>query len=410
MKVAIVGGSAPSTPHLVLAAAIQPLLEDLEIVLVGTSYERACAVERAMRVLRPRSNVRASRPCELARCVEGAEIVVLQPRFGGAVARAYDEAFPQRFGIPGDEGLGPGGLAAAWRGWPQLERVLEAVERGAPNARVLLLTAPLGILTRCAFQRRPSVALTGICELPYATLLDVRAATGTNGDLTFEYAGVNHLGWFDVIASGGTNLIAAYARTRCGNGFPQRALLESRGALPLKYQRLAHEREAVVSDQGANSRAAAVAAIAEQSIGVFQTGDGTAIRAQLARRPAPWYDLAVAPYVAATTKRDWAVPFFFTTCNDGYLPALPNDDVLEVPHVRSGGRWCALRRDAPPPDWIERELRALVEFERVAAYAVWARDERMLKAALEAHPWVAPNQVCGLAEAIVAGEAVAASR
>ena len=45
-----------------------------------------------------------------------ADIIVSQIRVGGMAARAQDEQMALEVGIPGDEGVGPSGLAAYLRG------------------------------------------------------------------------------------------------------------------------------------------------------------------------------------------------------------------------------------------------------------------------------------------------------
>ena len=57
----------------------------------------------------------------LAAALEHSSLVVLLARVGGFAARAWDEEFPRRYGLVGDEGLGPGGIANAWRTIPELD-------------------------------------------------------------------------------------------------------------------------------------------------------------------------------------------------------------------------------------------------------------------------------------------------
>ena len=65
-------------------------------------------------------------------------------RVGGLAARQADEDLSRRFGVPGDEGLGPGGAANALRTLPVLAELAADLRRVAPGATVLNLVSPLG--------------------------------------------------------------------------------------------------------------------------------------------------------------------------------------------------------------------------------------------------------------------------
>src|SRR4051812_811323 len=86
----------------------------------------------------------------LAGALAGSHAVLIQIRPGGYAGRQFDETFPLSRGVPGDEGLGPGGLSAAWRGWPVIREVLACVRAVAPNACTILLTSPGSLLIRLA--------------------------------------------------------------------------------------------------------------------------------------------------------------------------------------------------------------------------------------------------------------------
>ena len=52
---------------------------------------------------------------ELTTALEGADVVLNAVRVGGLAARVFDESYPQRHRCPGEETMGPGGLANALR-------------------------------------------------------------------------------------------------------------------------------------------------------------------------------------------------------------------------------------------------------------------------------------------------------
>src|SRR5947209_8052217 len=131
MKITVFGGSAHSTPALWSYLVNEARLDDLELVLVGRNAERLAAVGRACRLLTRRGSSSSfltgdgSSPDSIA----ASAVVMIQIRSGGYAARAFDESFPLQYGIPGDEGLGPGGLCAGVRNWKAIKVALEQVSR-----------------------------------------------------------------------------------------------------------------------------------------------------------------------------------------------------------------------------------------------------------------------------------------
>ncbi len=381
MKVTIVGGSAPSTVHLASE------LHDTEVAIVGRSASHVDAVARAFSML-ANAGVHARGYCGdhgLLEALPGSDIVILQARYGGLAAREYDERFPLAFGIPGDEGLGPGGLASAWRSWPELARALEAISQLAPSTFIVLMTAPLGILTICASTRFPQLRIAGLCELPFVTLADCcHAANVALAGVRFSYAGVNHLGWFDDVRTDEGMQLAPIA---------------------LKYVRLHEHPEEVVEEQRAGApRAQAVGEFAQRAYRCFHNGGADAIRRVLAERSAPWYRYSVAPLIEAMrsdSAREALV--FLTTTNDGYLAELDDKSVIERPFIVCDGTFTPVSRLTEAPLALVDHMRRFTDFERIAARAVMDRSVAGIADALRAHPWVRDDiDIDALVQAVTA--------
>jgi 6-phospho-beta-glucosidase len=395
VNVTIVGGSAHSTPALF---ETEPALgaERFSFALVGRDARRLAAVRRASMLVgaaRGQAPQVAAYPfAALDAALEGADVVLVQIRVGGYAGRTWDETFPHRYELCGDEGLGAGGLAAAWRTWLELEAVLAVVARVSPAAQVLLMTSPVGILTRCALDAFAHLRIAGICELPWTTFRDACAAEGVDGSAaTFDYAGVNHLGWIDDLRIGTRTLVT---RSR---------------PLGLKYLRLHDEREAVLREQRvAPPRAGALAQLAARAIDAYEGGDSAAIRSILRERSTPWYDEAVGPLLNALESGAGSRWFFLTTRNSGYLDWIDGDDAVEVPHAVRAGRLVRAQRGAPLRDDLAATLARLAAYERAAARAVRRRSRREVAEALRLHPWldgrpVSDELVADVVAAIPAG-------
>jgi len=145
MRVVILGGSGAATPELTEGLAAWPggieRRPALEIVLVGRSPAKLDLVvgETARRAAGlPGADVRVTGATARLGALSGADVVVNAVRIGGLTARTFDETFPQAFGIPGEETMGPGGFANAVRTVPALARegpVAVSKDKGRGAAR-----------------------------------------------------------------------------------------------------------------------------------------------------------------------------------------------------------------------------------------------------------------------------------
>src|SRR5687768_2527225 len=119
IKLAVLGGSSVASPELIraLAACQPPDGRPVEVVLLGRTAAKLATVAAicARLVAESKVPITIRHDTNLRRGLEGAVYVLNQVRVGGYEARAYDESFPQAFGIPGEETWGPGGMNNARR-------------------------------------------------------------------------------------------------------------------------------------------------------------------------------------------------------------------------------------------------------------------------------------------------------
>lgn len=410
MNVVVLGGSSASTPALFRCLGARSGLPPLEVRLVGRSREHLEPVVRASRTLLGDAPVVLRSfmftPFELASALSGADLVVVQVRFGGYEGRHFDETFPLQFGLCGDEGLGPGGLAAAWRAWPAMRNLLAEVESGCPEALVLMMAAPLGIFVGSGRQTFPNLGMIGICELPWTTLQQLAALLEVDfADVDFDYAGLNHLGWFYRINAGTRNLLAEYrdhAASRCI--WPSAELVAACGGFPTKYLRLHYDPQQVLDEQRRqqNSRARALKEIALDSYRTFESGNSSAIVTALERRPTPWYEHAVVPFLLALAESSSRAPFFLTGSYDAGRTFAA--DLCEAPVVVAQGRLCAKRCSEPPPPHIVKVLRSFAAYERQAVSAVVSGNADGLREALAMHPWVDKPEIAAALTREITGQ------
>jgi 6-phospho-beta-glucosidase len=394
VRIAVVGGGV-SIVRLGELLAAAPGLPPLHLVLTARRPERTAALVRhlAARIAPPRPEWAVTSAPSLAAAVDGARIVILLVRVGGLAARAWDEAFPARFGLVGDEGVGLGGMANAWRTVPVVRDIAATLRRSAPDARVLNLMAPLGITTRTLWD--VGVPAPGLCELPLTTRARLREVLPAEECASLRYAGLNHLGWF---WNGGPSGAAAL-RPAVEAGLADGATLARFGALPLRYWYEVFDPDAArrLGVSRAPGRAARLEDLGERVLARLRAAPGTDVP-ELRERPTPWFEHALVPAVAALLG---GAPFegFANLPNDGRVAGLPDDLVVEVPATVDAG---GVHTGAPvrPPDPVLRVLSAVGAADLRAGAAARDRSVAGLRAAIAALPLPLPAGQVALAAAV----------
>jgi 6-phospho-beta-glucosidase len=386
--VTIIGGGA-FAPRLCEALARGVDLPEVQLQLWARSADRVqtLAEHGARRIasVRPGWTLRAASSLEDA--LAASAIVVLLVRVGGLEARAWDETFPQRFGLVGDEGLGPGGIANAWRTLPELRRIAQAIHRVAPGARVINLMAPLGITTR--FLLEQELNAFGLCELPLLTIESWLAATLHSWvEVTWRYGGLNHLGWFWDVRAGGEDVLhrlAADSSAIFGAAPIDRPTLERYHAAPLRYFYEVIDREAGrrLGLERPPERARRLIELADALFRRFSETPGVQAPEEESR-PTPWLDRAVAPVVSSLLGGP-SHGGFVNLRNGKLLPELPPELVVEVAATFSpSGARPVLPGPLPGP--VVDFLRAIGRSEALTFRAADRQDPSLLPDAIRALP------------------------
>jgi 6-phospho-beta-glucosidase len=392
MKIAVIGGSAFSTPGLVCFLGGHKPPTPIEVVLAGRSFKNLQAVRRAS-ILSGSGDVQIRceqvGPAAWHQILDGADCVLIQVRVGGYAGRAFDENFPHKYGLCGDEGLGAGGLSVGWRTWPVIAEILEAIGEFCPEAFAILMTSPLSLLVRASYEAA-ELNLVGICELPWTTLQNLRQSIGPAGaGLEADYLGVNHLGWFFNFHSGSHPLNDELAASIPETSFAASSFLRGYCCLPTRYLRMHYEPEKVLGEQVSQqrTRAEALAELQHHAYNTYSLGSAEEIAALFPARQAPWYPHAIGPLLLALAGRSTDMPFFLSVRNGSYTDVLEENDVVECRHHWVDGKLQKTPLTGPAPRHLVDNLLPFVEFERTAAEAIMTRSLPLLIDALSLHPW-----------------------
>ncbi|NGO77712.1 6-phospho-beta-glucosidase [Streptomyces sp. YC504] len=147
---------------------------------------------------------------DLDDALRGADFVFSAIRVGGTAGRVRDERVPLAEGVLGQETVGAGGVLYGLRTIPVALRIAERVKELAPGAWVINFTNPAGMVTE-AMASVLGDRVIGICDSPVGLVRRAARAAGADPeDVTYDYVGLNHLGWLrKLTTSDGQDLLPA---------------------------------------------------------------------------------------------------------------------------------------------------------------------------------------------------------
>ncbi|MGI5528179.1 6-phospho-beta-glucosidase [Streptomyces syringium] len=337
MKLAVVGGGSTYTPELVDGfARLRDVLPLTELVLIDPAADRLELVGGlARRIFAKQGHPgRISWTSDLDAGVDGADAVLLQLRVGGQAARQQDETWPLECGCVGQETTGAGGLAKALRTVPVVLDIAERVRRRNPDAWIVDFTNPVGIVTRSLLTAGHRAV--GLCNVAIGFQRKFAALLGVSPqDVALEHVGLNHLTWERSVRIGEKEmlpeLIAEHGEAIAADLRMPRTLLDRLGVVPSYYLRYFYQHDAVVRElKTGPSRAAEVAGMERRLLALYGDPALDEKPELLAKRGGAFYSEA-AVALTSSLLRDTGDVQVVNTFNNGTLPFLPDDAVIEVP-------------------------------------------------------------------------------
>ncbi|HWM38813.1 MAG TPA: 6-phospho-beta-glucosidase [Streptomyces sp.] len=408
MRLAVVGGGSTYTPELIDGfARLRDTLPVRELVLIDPAAERLEVVGGLARRIFAKQDHDGTITTtgDLDAGIEGADAVLLQLRVGGQAARLEDETWPLECGCVGQETTGAGGFAKALRTVPVVLDIAERVRRANPDAWIIDFTNPVGIVTRALLQAGHKAV--GLCnaaihmQRKFAALLEVPP-----GEVHLDHYGLNHLTWELGVRLGGPDgedvlprLLGEHGDAIAEDLRMPRRLMDRLGAVPSSYLRYYYTHDEVVEELRTKpSRAAEVAAMERELLEMYRDPALAEKPALLGRRGGAFYSeaaVALAASLLSTAPVEGPAPGHgsagavqvVNVRNNGTLPFLPDDAVVEVPAaVSSSG---AVPLPAPPVGPLQAGLIAHVTaYENLALDAALHGGRDRVFNALLAHPLI----------------------
>ncbi|WP_031514645.1 6-phospho-beta-glucosidase [Streptomyces sp. NRRL F-5123] len=401
MKLAVVGGGSTYTPELIDGfARLRDTLPVEELALIDPDTHRLDLVGGlARRIFAKQGHPgRIVTTSDLAAGVEGADAVLLQLRVGGQAARNQDETWPLECGCVGQETTGAGGLAKAMRTVPVVLDIAEQVRRLAPDAWIIDFTNPVGIVTRALLQAGHRAV--GLCNVAIGFQRRFAARLGVAPEqVHLDHVGLNHLTWERAVRIGGPGgedvlpeLLSEHGADIAADLHLPRPVLDRLGVVPSYYLRYYYAHDEVVRDlRTSPSRASQVAAMEKELLEMYGDPALDEKPELLAKRGGAFYSeaaVALAASLLRPTGPDAAGDVqVVNTYNNGTLPFLADDAVIEVP--AAVGPQGAQPLPVPPLEPLFAGLVANVTaYEDLALDAALRGGRDRVFTALLAHPLV----------------------
>ncbi len=397
MKLTIVGGGSTYTPELIDGfARLREVLPVDQVHLVDPDAERLRLVAGMAR----RMLARAGHPGtivttnDLVAGVSDADAVLIQLRVGGQSTRHEDETWPHQEHCIGQETTGPGGFAKALRTVPVVLGIADVVRQHArPDAWIIDFTNPVGIVTRALLQAGHRAV--GLCNVAIGFQRRFAEALGVTHDaVAVGHVGLNHLTWERSVVVDGVDRLPAMLAERLDELADEvelpPTLLAGLSMVPSYYLRYFYAHDEVLAEQLREpSRARAVQAIENELLALYADPSVDTKPEALERRGGAFYSEAAIELLAAM-RGDGSVRVV-NLRNDGSLPFLPDDHVIEVPARFVDGRFVAAPVDPVPAD-LAGLIGAVAGYERLALdAAVHGGRDRVLRA-MRAHPLVLQHE------------------
>lgn len=198
VKIAMIGGGSAYCP--VFLSAMLDLAESLrgsQVVLMDIDERNLGIIHRLGRQMASAAGAEIDirKTMNRRQAIEDADFVVTTFRPGGFEARALDEKIPLKYGVVGQETVGPGGFFMALRSVKVIQEIVAEMEALAPKATLLNYTNPTNIVTEAVLHHSP-INVIGMCDQAQGDKRRIAQAIDVDvSRIHYEACGLNHATW-----------------------------------------------------------------------------------------------------------------------------------------------------------------------------------------------------------------------
>lgn len=399
-KITVIGGGSAYAPG-ILNAFIQHAEDfaDFEIMLMDVAEEPLAIVHALGQRMVESAGVdlRILATTRQKEAVANAAYVLSTFRQGGFEARRLDESIPLRFGIIGQETIGPGGFFFAMRTLPVIKSLLVDIKAAAPGAMLINYTNPTQIVAE-AVTHFSDVPIISICDQTRADQENLRQALDlAEGQISLDSIGLNHATWSTAFTIEGQDGIATIrrrldrilSREDLDERFKrQLKLADMYGRLPNSYLQYYYFREETLKEARSKTKTRAEV-IMQELPGYYQHFEEQILaekpKLEHVRGGSIFGDMAVQVISSLVRKQEQTLTLNIP--NQGAIPGFPSDRVVEVP-AKISAQTAQPMPQKELPDKVMGLLHMLAGYQWLAAQAIWQGDRKDLAQALAANPLV----------------------
>lgn len=351
LKLVTIGGGSSYTPELIegyIKRREQLPIKEIWLVDIEAGMEKLKIVgAMAQRMVKAAGldwEVRLTLDRQAA--LKGADFVSTQFRVGRLPARIKDERIPNYYGLIGQETNGAGGIFKAFRTVPVILDIVADMKRLCPQAWLINFTNPSGMITEAIRTYGHWDRVIGLCNVPVMAMLSEPELIGKTLDqLTYKFAGIDHFHWHRVWDESDQEVTMTIIDKLFGDndaGLPTNIFdvpffkdqLAAMRMIPCGYHRYYYRQEEMTAHGLAEyrenkTRAQQVTQIEEELFELYRDPELDYKPKQLAERGGAHYSDAACEAIASIY-RDKKTHMVVSTLNQGSVPDLPSDHVVEV--------------------------------------------------------------------------------
>jgi len=414
-KIVLIGaGSAVFTRGLVADIIQTPDLGVSELGLVDIDSDVLDVVKRLVQQMidAKKADIRLLASTDRREILPDSDVVVTTIAVGGRRAWEADVFIPRQFGIyqPVGDTVMPGGISRALRMIPAMLSIASDIQRLCPNAHFFNYSNPMTVTCR-AIRKATDVKVIGLCHGTFHTEGYLAKLSGVpRNEVTSLAVGVNHLTWiYDFRWKGQNALPMAYEHRGKDNPFSW-SLYEAYGAFPAPGDRHTTEffPERFPSGHYYGKVLGVDAFSLEKTIEHGDLAYAKMREQALGRQPLDEWIFQRAPGeheqlvdILMSIEKDERRVSHVNMPNQGAVPNLQDDAILELPAVSTGRGFCQIRIDHFP-DTIAALLNRRIAAQELTVEAALTGSRQIVIEALLADGAVQdPNTARQLCDALI---------
>lgn len=356
VKIVTIGGGSSYTPELMegfIKRYEELPIKEIWLVDIEDGKEKLEIVGAMAQRMWDASpyNVKVHLTLDRREALPGADFVTTQFRVGLLNARIKDERIPLSHGMLGQETNGAGGIFKAFRTIPVILDIVEDMKELCPDAWLINFTNPSGMVTEAVIKKGGWKKCVGLCNVPVGAILKEPGMFGlTERECIHQFAGLNHFHWHKVTDAHGNDLtgqiIDKMYEEDAGlpaNIFDVKFLKEQvkeMQLIPCGYHRYYYRQEEMLAHaiEEFNTIGTRAEQVKQTEAELFELYKDPALNykpEQLAKRGGAHYSDAACECIASIYA-DKRTHMVVSTVNNGAIPDLPNDSVVEVSSIIAG--------------------------------------------------------------------------